>query len=998
MSVTGFLQDYACEGIDLIADPIFPYQNPVPIGSERPAGLTVNEETYALTEAFPTAHHRGEKVGYCRGYTIFSLGLNLVKYVPAEGRISCFSDVTVTLELTESADHNPFLRPGNKDDAEWVQNLVRNPEMMASYEALKTRGRDYPGGICDPADDYDFVIITTETNGLDYWATSPSLPYNWESLINKHLADMGLAGIVVTEQAIMAMPDYEDSDPLFNDQPARVREFCKDAYQDWGTSYILIGGDAEWLPARQLYYSYEGNVDSDIYWNHLDNNFNADHDSQWGERGDTGFDLYAEMFIGRLTCDVPLDVANWMTKSFAYTDNQDRTYLDNAAFYGGDTGWNCQGDDFVDYSARYGVDHWLGPDPYNNDPPYPSWLGFQYGFDTWNQENAGAAFAMDEAYTEEPPNTGWIGTGASGLQAAINADKCTLIAGIAHANEYMSMDVYYTSWESSYHNTLPFFVHDYGCHCGDMDAADDGVLHSMLFHSDTELAFGCVYNTGYGWGNFDNTGSSSALQQKSFWDYLFDVTNNSGSIANWQQGKAMAYARDLMAPLIDEDPTYDTWRGVIECCLLFGDPAQTIKPPAEPELYMTFPEELPGSPEPPGLAYTFSIKIEAGKENYVPGTGYMYYRFDSASAYTQVALTDLGNDLFEANLPNTIPGCEPEFYFSAQGDLGTTVYSPWNAPASTYTFDVYFVEEMLHDDFEDDTGWTVVDQNVTTGTWERCVPNTTSGGQVAPAVDNPAGTGTYCFVTENGPANGYYADYDIDGGPTRLISPTIDLSSGDAQIAAYNWYYSRDGNDAYEIDVSNDDGTTWTNVYSSTGSISSWTLMAFTVGDYVTPTSQVKVRFSAKDQPNDDIVEAGLDDFRVQRLNHYPELWADAYELSSASGCSIDFQLDAGMTYAGRDYLMLASLEGSSPGMTVNGVHIPLNWDWVSEYIYNNLSMPVFQDFWSTLDGQGKAVVELDLAAAPGLAPHVGQTLTFAFAVTNPVDFASNAISVEVLP
>ena len=998
VSVNGILKDHALEGLDLIASPIFPYQNPCPIGSALPAGLVVNDETYALAQAFPAADYRGERVGYCRGYTIYSVGLNLIKYLPAEGKISWYSDITLTLNLRESSSDNSFLRPDNREDAAWVKNLVCNPEMIASYEALKTRGRDYPGGLCDPADAYDFVIITTETNGLDYWATSPSLPYNWDSLIAKHLNDDALTGIVVTEQAIMAMADYENPNPLFNDQPARMREFCKDAYQDWGTSYILVGADAEWIPARQLHYAYEGNVDSDIYWNHLDNNFNADGDNLWGESGDSGFDLYAEMYIGRLTCDVPQDVSNWMTKSFVYVDSQNPDYLDNAAFYGGVTGWPCQGDDFVDYSAIYGVDHWLGPNPYNNDPPYPTWLGFQYGFETWNLENASAAYNMTEAYTEEPPNAGWNGAGEAGLRAAINLDQCTLIAAIAHANENMSMDVYYSAWESNYHNTLPFFVHDYGCHCGDMDAANDGVLHSMLFHSDTELAFACVYNTGYGWGNYYNSGSSSALQQKSFFDYLFDVTNNSGSVDNWQQGKAMAYARDLMAPLIDEDPGSGTWRGVIECCLLFGDPAQKIRPPAEPELYMSFPAGLPDGAHPPGLAYTLTVSIEAGKENYVPGSGYMHYRFDPASAFTQVSLTPLGNDLFEVVLPNTAPGCEPEFYFSAQGDLGTMIYSPWDAPTSTYGFDVYFVEEMLHDDFEDDLGWTVVDQNVTTGTWERCVPNLTSGGQVAPTEDNEAGEGTYCFVTENGPPNGSYSDYDIDGGPTILTSPTIDLSSGDAQIASYNWYYSRDGDDNYKIDVSNDNGTTWTNVYSSSSSLTGWAEIVFTVGDYVTPTSQVKVRFSAQDQPNNDIVEAGLDDFRVQRLNFNPELWADAYDLSVANGCAVDFQLDAGATYAGRNYLMLASLEGSSPGMNINGVHIPLNWDWVSDYIYNNLSKPVFQDFWSTLDAQGQAVADFDLASAPGLAPYVGQTLTFAFAVTGPVDFASNAISVEVLP
>jgi hypothetical protein len=153
----------------------------------------------------------------------------------------------------------------------------------------------------------------------------------------------------------------------------------------------------------------------------------------------------------------------------------------------------------------------------------------------------------------------------------------------------MSLDVYDSDWESGYHNTKPFFITDYGCHCGDFDAGD-GILESMLFHSNTELAFACVYNTGYGWGSFDDSNSSSALQQKSFWDYFFDTENNSQSQSDWQFGRGHAWSKDIMAPTVNW--TYSSapgsWRGVIECCLLFGDPALLVKtaspsdPPATP--------------------------------------------------------------------------------------------------------------------------------------------------------------------------------------------------------------------------------------------------------------------------------------------------------------------------------------------------------------------------------------------------------------------------------
>jgi len=303
-------------------------------------------------------------------------------------------------------------------------------------------------------------------------------------------------------------------------------------------------------------------------------------------------------------------VSNWMTKSFYYADATDKDYLENAAFYGCVTEWDCDGDDFIDYSAIKGTDNWLGPRP-GAHGKYPTGLGFQYGFETWNAVSPGNEYNLSVKWSASSPNPGWQGGSESaaiaGLKNAISNDQVTLLSAIAHANERMSCDVGMNSWEANYHNTKPFFIHDYGCHCGDMDAADDGVLHSMLFHSDTELAFACVYNTCYGWGSFYDTNSSSALQQKLFWDYLFDVANNSGSMKNWQLGKAHAWSKDAMAPTINwyYSGAPGSWRAIIQGCLLFGDPAQQVKT-------LTRPPESPERPAGPttygvvGIEYTFS--------------------------------------------------------------------------------------------------------------------------------------------------------------------------------------------------------------------------------------------------------------------------------------------------------------------------------------------------------------------------------------------------------
>ncbi|MCX6667843.1 MAG: hypothetical protein NTV74_06390 [Euryarchaeota archaeon] len=608
--------------INFLEKPVFPYQKPVPIGSNEPQEFIINKDVYSSAASYPSAVYTDYHIGYSHGYAILDFGLNPMQYTPKDGTLVYYPEMTVTINLKDT-DYVTQFFSNNPSDETYVKTLVSNPDLTQLYQTSDVPTFEYPGGLCDPSQHFDYVIVTTTQNGLDYWDVGGTLTYNWDSLIAEHNND-GLTTTVVTKQDIDSCTDYQNSDPLFNDGQAHIREFCKDAYEDWGTRYILIAGDSDTLPARQLYYSYEGNVDSDIYWSNLDNNFNADHDNRWGEEADSGFDLYSEIFIGRITCDNPQDASNWMTKSFYYADSAEDTYLDNAAFYGGDTTWNCQGDDFIDYSAIKGTNNWLGPNPGTNGP-FPTWAGFQYGFETWNAVNSGNQFDLSVKWTAEPPNSGWQGGSTSaaitGLKNAINNDQVTLISGIAHANPSMSLDVYDTEWESQYTNTKPFFITDYGCHSGDFDDGD-GVLESMLFHSNTELAFGCVYNTGYGWGQFDDTNSSSAFQQKQFWNYFFNMENYSGDYSNWQLGKGHAWSKDTMAPTINWDYSYGTWRGVIECCLLFGDPAQAIKSP--------HPSEPPAQPtKPAGRTYgLWNLEYTYTSGTTDPNGDQIYYLFD----------------------------------------------------------------------------------------------------------------------------------------------------------------------------------------------------------------------------------------------------------------------------------------------------------------------------------------------------------------------------------
>jgi hypothetical protein len=610
-------------GSQLIEQPVAPFQQEVPVGSDAPTTIAYNPALYQLSTAYPASPYDDSyQIGYCRGYAILSLALMPVQYIPAQGTLSYHPSLTISITL-KSAPANPLYRNSANDEF-WVSHLVSNPAVVASYRTIMGRGAtEYPGGLCDTSHHYDYVIVTTTTGGLDHWDTSDQTPYNWDSLMAEH---SDLQCTLVTVQQIDACSDYQNDTPLFNDHQAHLREFCKDAYQDWGTQYILIAGGTTIL-GRLMTYEYESNVESDIYFSNLDNNFNKDQDSQWGEQGDLGFDLYSELYVGRLTVQTPQDASNWMTKSFKYAAQGDPNILDNTAFYGGEMGWTVGGDEFEDYCAIKGTDNYLGPIP-SEHGQYPAWMGFQYGFETWNATYPGIPYNLSIRWTaESSPHAGWKGgnqgAAIAGLRDAINADQVSLISGVAHADPHMSLDVGSSDWRTQYHNTNPFFITDWGCHCGDYDDSNDQ-LSTMLFYSNTTLAFGCTYNTGYGWGSFTSTNSSSAIQQKNFWDYFFDLQNNSGSIANWQLGKAHAFARDEAAPTVNWtwSSAPGSYRGVIECCLLFADPAQRLKPARE-----NHPPVTPTTPNGPSSG-TVAINYTFTTSSTDPDNDPLYYEFN----------------------------------------------------------------------------------------------------------------------------------------------------------------------------------------------------------------------------------------------------------------------------------------------------------------------------------------------------------------------------------
>jgi len=271
--------------------------------------------------------------------------------------------------------------------------------------------------------------------------------------------------------------------------------------------------------------------------------------------------------------------------------------------------------------------------------------------------------------------------------------------------------------------------------------------------------------------------------------------------------------------------------------------------------------ELPdGVPEyiPPGVPTDITVQIQDASETYVPGSGLLHYRYDGGDFLTS-PLTSLGADLYQATLP--APDCDstPEFYFSAGGSGGTTVYNPEDAPASVYSALVANVTVIMNDDFETDQGWTVEsDPSLTGGEWERAIPST-DGSYGEPTEDYDGSD--HCYVTDNT----HHAD--VDYGPTHLISPIIDLSGTVGPVLRYACWFACDDDlppaqDFLDVEVSDDDGASWT-LIESVPDTDGWVEREVSISDYISLTDQVRIRFSATDNPNNSKTEAGIDAVEV---------------------------------------------------------------------------------------------------------------------------------------
>ncbi len=152
------------------------------------------------------------------------------------------------------------------------------------------------------------------------------------------------------------------------------------------------------------------------------------------------------------------------------------------------------------------------------------------------------------------------------------------------------------------------------------------------------------------------------------------------------------------------------------------------------------------------------------------------------------------------------------------------------------------------------------------------------------------------------------------------------------------------------------------------------------------------------------IVSTGLfSDARGIELAAPDALVATPAALSVSSGGVQSFAIAPGLDYAGDFYLLLGSLTGTSPGLSVDGFVIPLGFDAYTSFTLLTPNTPPLASSFGALDAAGtaQATFTLPANAFPAL---VGFEVNHAYLVVRlqptllSLEFVSDAEPLELLP
>jgi Peptidase family C25/Propeptide_C25 len=506
----------------------------VPCGKSIPlTPHTVNEiptpdkAIYTSDTIFPSRLFSEVGVYQFRGYSILVLMLYPVQYIPLTGDLFYYPTMIVTVNLTKETFENSLYRSFPQDYNELLTK-IDNPAVGNTYQQLLPHKM--------VSDQFDLMILTTDTLKSSFIPLAEQHKITGTRTIIRTLSDVG------------------------GNTPENIRDYIRTVYTTLGIRYVLLGGDADIVPAKMLWVqgmdenitAYETEMPVDLYYACLDGTYNYDGDEKWGEPHDgengSDVDLIAEVYVGRACVDNTDEVDNFVQKTVEYLSlSPGETYLGDATFAG-------------EYLGDYGIAS-FGGTTLNQLINRSS----ENGFTTVGIP--ASSYIIDKLYDESypgfDPNNPW-GTGWP-KEEIINRinNGVHLINHDGHANYEYNMRMNTDDANGLTNNDNYCFVYSQGCMSGGFDNPDGGDCIAEYFTvKNTHGAFAGIWNARYGFFWSYSTDGDSQRYHRQLWDAVFGENIKEIGRANHDS---------------KEDNLFLIQRSCMRWCYyetnLFGDPA-----------------------------------------------------------------------------------------------------------------------------------------------------------------------------------------------------------------------------------------------------------------------------------------------------------------------------------------------------------------------------------------------------------------------------------------
>ena len=307
------------EGV-LLASAIRPKPGLGPIERTAP-----DPQFYGGSGVQPSAQVEFGVQGYEDGKSVALLRVSPLRWDPASGRLESVTRVRVRLVL-ENDPVGPLKR--ERTGLRWLGRDARfAPSAAVGTSARRTaapfQATQLPSLLGSPV---EYVIITNDDMASQFQRLA-----DWKT-------QCGVPAVVRTLSFI------QQNYLAANDDADRMRQFIRDAYQRWGTKFVLLGGDTDVLPTRYAFNTYypfgEGtSIATDLYFQCLDGNWNYNGNSVYGEGAVTGVavcdsaDLMPDVWVGRAPAVTQSDAQHFVDKCLQYEKTPVGDYENSLLFF-----------------------------------------------------------------------------------------------------------------------------------------------------------------------------------------------------------------------------------------------------------------------------------------------------------------------------------------------------------------------------------------------------------------------------------------------------------------------------------------------------------------------------------------------------------------------------------------------------------------------------------------------------------------------------------------